>query len=225
MFKILVVEDEYYIRDLLCKNLQHNGYDTICAKDGLDAFEVISNNHIDLVVTDIMMPHIDGITLSKKIRQINQDIPIIMLTALDTFSDKEKGFSSGADDYMVKPIDMQELILRVKALLRRYKVVSENRFEHKSIQLDFQTRTCIVDNVSIELTTKEFQLLYKLTASPNQIFTREQLMNEIWGFDSESYERTVDTHIKRLREKVISNDFEIITVRGLGYKVVLKWKN
>ena len=222
MFKILVVEDEYYIRDLLCKNLQHNGYDTICAKDGLDAFEVISNNHIDLVVTDIMMPHIDGITLSKKIRQINQDIPIIMLTALDTFSDKEKGFSSGADDYMVKPIDMQELILRVKALLRRYKVVSENRFEHKSIQLDFQTRTCIVDNVSIELTTKEFQLLYKLTASPNQIFTREQLMNEIWGFDSESYERTVDTHIKRLREKVISNDFEIITVRGLGYKVVLK---
>ena len=117
---------------------------------------------------------------------------------------------------------MQELILRVKALLRRYKVVSENRFEHKSIQLDFQTRTCIVDNVSIELTTKEFQLLYKLTASPNQIFTREQLMNEIWGFDSESYERTVDTHIKRLREKVISNDFEIITVRGLGYKVVLK---
>ena len=222
MFKILVAEDEFYIRDLIVKNLQNQGYNVIPAKDGIDAFDIFENNHIDLVVTDIMMPHMDGNTLSKRIRQINEDIPIIMLTALDTFSDKEKGFNSGADDYMVKPIDMQEMLLRIKALLRRYKVVSENRFEHKSIKLDYQTQSCFIKDKQVELTTKEFQLLYKLIASPNRIFTREQLMNEIWGFDSESYERTVDTHIKRLREKVKSKDFEIVTVRGLGYKVILK---
>jgi len=216
-----VVEDEFYIRDLISKNLTNNGYNTICANDGLEAFDIIENNHIDLVVTDIMMPHVDGITLAKKIRQINEDIPIIMLTALDSFRDKEKGFTSGADDYMVKPVNMQEMLLRVKALLRRYKVVSENKFEHKSIKLDYQTQTCYLKNKPIELTTKEFQLLYKLIASPNRIFTREQLMNEIWGYDSESYERTVDTHIKRLREKIHTKDFEIITVRGLGYKAVL----
>jgi DNA-binding response OmpR family regulator len=145
-----------------------------------------------------------------------------MLTALDTFNDKEKGFTSGADDYLVKPVDMNELVLRVKALLRRYKIVSENKYEYKSIKIDYQKQMLEIDNEIIELTTKEFQLLYKLISSPNRIFTREQLMNEIWGFDSESYERTVDTHIKRLREKLITNDFEIITVRGLGYKVVLK---
>lgn len=222
MFKILVAEDEYYIRDLICKNLTHNGYSTICAKDGVEAFEIIESEHIDLVVTDIMMPHLNGNILTKKIRQINEDIPIIMLTALDTFSDKEKGFNSGADDYLVKPVDMQELILRVKALLRRYKAVSENKFEHKSVKLDYLTQSCFIKDKQIELTTKEFQLIYKMVTSPNRIFTREQLMNEIWGYDSESYERTVDTHIKRLREKLASKDFEIITVRGLGYKVVLR---
>jgi DNA-binding response OmpR family regulator len=222
MLKILVAEDEFYIRDLICKNLQNNGYTPVCAKDGKEAITIFENNHIDLVISDIMMPHLDGITLSKKIRQINKDIPIIILTALDTFSDKEKGFTSGADDYMVKPVDMQEMILRVKALLRRYQVISENKLLHKSIILDFQTKSCTLKGKQIELTVKEFQLLYKLLSTPNRIFTREQLMNEIWGFDSESYERTVDTHIKRLREKITTKDFEIITVRGLGYKVVLK---
>lgn len=222
MFKILVVEDEFYIRDLICKNLEKGGYNTIQAKDGSEAYDIILNNHIDLVVTDIMMPITDGNTLAKRIREINDDIPIIMLTALDTFLDKEKGFTSGADDYMVKPVNMQELLLRVKALLRRYKIVNENKFEHKSIKLDYQTQTLQVNDSFVELTTKEFQLLYKLIGSPNRIFTREQLMNEIWGYDSESYERTVDTHIKRLREKIKTEDFEIVTVRGLGYKVVLK---
>ncbi len=222
MLKILVAEDEFYIRDLICKNLQNSGYTTVCAKDGREAMTIFENNHIDLCITDIMMPHLDGITLSKKIRQINKDIPIIILTALDTFSDKEKGFTSGADDYMVKPVDMQEMILRVKALLRRYKVISENKLTHKSILLDYQTKSCTLKDKQIELTVKEFQLLYKLLSTPSRIFTREQLMNEIWGFDSESYERTVDTHIKRLREKITTKDFEIITVRGLGYKVVLK---
>lgn len=222
MFKILVVEDEFYIRDLICKNLQNGGYNTICAINGKEALEIFTNNHIDLVVTDIMMPHLDGITLSKRIRQINEDMPIIMLTALDTFRDKEKGFNSGADDYMVKPVDMQELLLRVKALLRRYRVVSESKFEHKAVKIDYLEQSISINGVGVMLTTKEFQLLYKLIASPNRIFTREQLMNEIWGFDSESYERTVDTHVKRLREKINSEDFEIVTVRGLGYKAVLK---
>jgi len=222
MLKILVAEDEFYIRDLICKHLDKNGYSPVCAKDGLEAMKVFENNHIDLVITDVMMPHMNGITLSKKIRQINKDIPIIILTALDTFSDKEKGFTSGADDYMVKPVDMLEMVLRVKALLRRYQIISENVLNHKSISLDFQTKSCTVKTKAVELTVKEFDLLYKLISTPNRIFTREQLMNEIWGFDSESYERTVDTHIKRLREKINTKDFEIITVRGLGYKVVLK---
>jgi DNA-binding response OmpR family regulator len=222
MLKILVAEDEFYIRDLICKHLNKNGYSPICAKDGLEAMTIFENNHIDLVITDVMMPHMNGITLSKKIRLINKDIPIIILTALDTFSDKEKGFTSGADDYMVKPVDMLEMILRVKALLRRYKTISDNIMKHKSLLLDFQTKSCSLKNKPIELTIKEFDLLYKLVSTPNRIFTREQLMNEIWGFDSESYERTVDTHIKRLREKFNTKDFEIVTVRGLGYKVVLK---
>lgn len=221
MLQILVAEDEFYIRDLICKHLDKSGYTPICAKDGLEAMNVFENNHIDLVITDVMMPHMDGITLSKKIRQNNKNIPIIILTALDTFSDKEKGFTSGVDDYMVKPVDMPEMLLRVKALLRRYQIISENILTHKSITLDFQTKSCTVKNKAVDLTVKEFDLLYKLSSTPNRIFTREQLMNEIWGFDSESYERTVDTHIKRLREKITTEDFEIITVRGLGYKVVL----
>ena len=222
MLKILVAEDEFYIRDLICKHLEKNGYTVICAQDGLEAINIFESNHIDLVITDVMMPHIDGITLAKKIRQTSKDMPIIILTALDTFSDKEKGFTSGADDYMVKPVDMLEMVLRVKALLRRYQIISENILKHKSISLDFQKKDCFVNKKSIELTVKEFDLLYKLVSTPNRIFTREQLMNEIWGFDSESYERTVDTHIKRLREKLVTEDFEIVTVRGLGYKVVLK---
>ena len=222
MLKILVAEDEFYIRDLICKHLDKNGYSPVCAKDGLEAMKVFENNHIDLVITDVMMPHMDGITLSRKIRQSNKDIPIIILTALDTFSDKEKGFVNGADDYMVKPVDMLEMILRVKALLRRYQIISENILNHKSLILNFQTKSCAIKDKTIDLTIKEFDLIYKLLSTPNRIFTREQLMNEIWGFDSESYERTVDTHIKRLREKLVTNDFEIITVRGLGYKVVLK---
>ncbi|MFK5883203.1 MAG: response regulator transcription factor [Candidatus Izemoplasma sp.] len=222
MLKILVVEDNNHIRNLICKNLQLSGYQTISAENGEIAYNIFINEHIDLIVSDIMMPKTDGITLLKEIRSINTEIPIIMLTALDSFMDKEKGFTSGADDYIVKPVDMKELVLRIKAHLRRYKIISENFFKHKEVYLDFNELKCLINNVSIELTTKEFMLLYKLSASNGRIFTREQLMNEIWGFDSESYERTVDTHIKKLRVKVKTNDLEIVTVRGLGYKVVLK---
>lgn len=222
MLKILVAEDNYNIRNLICKNLELNGYETVSAENGEVAFDLFTNQHIDLVVSDIMMPKTDGITLVKEIRDINLDIPIIIMTALDSFTDKEKGFTSGADDYIVKPVDMDELILRIKAHLRRYKIISENHFSHKGVHLDFNDHKCTIDNQITELKNKEFLLLYKLSASNGRIFTREQLMNEIWGFDSESYERTVDTHIRRLREKIKTQDLEIITVRGLGYKVVLK---
>ncbi len=222
MLKILVAEDNTHIRKLICKNLELSGYQAIPAEDGDIAYNIFINEHIDLVVTDIMMPKTNGFTLGKEIRDINSEIPIIMVTALDSYSDKEKGFSSGADDYVVKPIDMKELILRIKAHLRRYKIISENFFKHKDIYLNFNEMKCSINSKAVELTAKEFLLLYKLSASNGRIFTREQLMNEIWGFDSESYERTVDTHIKKLRTKIKTNALEIITVRGLGYKVVLK---
>lgn len=221
MLTILVAEDEYNINKLICKNLEKAGYTAHPAYDGEEALNIFYNQHIDLVISDVMMPHTDGISLIKQIRYVNEDIPILLLTALETFMDKEKGFTSGADDYLVKPVSMQEMILHVKALLRRYKIVSENQFVHKSVKLDYEEQSISVDGKIVELTSKEFQLLFKLTSSANRIFTREQLMNEIWGYDSESYERTVDTHIKRLREKIKTEDLRIVTVRSLGYKVVL----
>ena len=144
-----------------------------------------------------------------------------MLTALDNIKDKEESFMSGADDYVVKPVDMKELMLRVQSLLRRYKIINKQLFEHKSTVLDYKTFICHINDQDINLTKKEFMLLFKLLSSSGQIFTREQLMNDIWGFDSYSYERTIDTHIKRLREKIHTDDFELVTVRGLGYKAVL----
>ncbi|MCK5731560.1 MAG: response regulator transcription factor [Tenericutes bacterium] len=222
MLKILVVEDDLHIKNIIAKNLEKHGYEVFQSENGKDALVIFENNHIDLIITDIMMPYVDGNALVKTVRYINSDIPIIMLTALDSYYDKEKGFSSGADDYMVKPVNMKEMVLRIKALLRRYKIVSESILDFGDIHLDYKSKSCSVASKEIVLTIKEFSLLYKLLASRNQIFTREQLMNEIWGFDSESYERTVDTHIKRLREKVITESFEIITVRGLGYKAVIK---
>lgn len=221
MLTILVVEDELYIRELISKKLEKFGYKVLQAENGQKGYNLLSENHIDLIISDIMMPHTDGITLVKRIRQFNEDIPVIMLTALDTFKDKEKGFMSGADDYIVKPVDMDEIVLRVKAHLRRYKFISESQFTHKNIFLDYSKNLCTIDGKQVELTVKEFQLLFTLMASSGRIFTREQLMNEIWGYDSESYERTVDTHIKRLREKIKTKDFDLVTVRGLGYKVVL----
>lgn len=222
MLKILAVEDDEFIRKLIIKYLSTYGFQMLEAKNGKEALEICENEFIDLVITDVMMPQIDGIELTKILRKNHPDMPILMLTALETIFDKEKGFSSGTDDYLVKPIDMKELLLRVKALLRRYKIVSENKIEYKSIFLNFMTSTAMIDGKSVELTQKEFLLLYKLIASPNIIFTRNQLMNEIWGYDSESFDRTVDTHIKRIREKMKTDDFELITVRGLGYKAVLK---
>lgn len=221
VLKLLIVEDDQNIRRLISKFLSMNGYDCLEAVDGKAALALYENHHIDLVLTDIMMPFMDGNTLTAKLRSLNRDLPILMVTALDRFADKEKGYQSGADDYLVKPLDMQEMLLRIKALLRRSQIMTESKIVLPHLLLDERSSLCVVDGVTISLTRKEFMLLFKLLSSPNRIFTREQLMNEIWGFDSESYDRTVDTHVKRIREQVSSPNFEIVTVRGLGYKAVI----
>jgi len=222
MLKILVVEDDIFIRKLIVKYLSTYGFQMFESSNGKEALNLCEEQFIDLVITDVMMPVVDGLELTNILRSNHPDLPILMLTALESISDKEKGFISGTDDYLVKPVDLKELLLRVKALLRRYKIVSENKIEYKNILLNFQTTGVVINSENVELTKKEFLLLYKLIANPNIIFTRNQLMNEIWGYDSESFDRTVDTHIKRIRDKIKSDDFELITVRGLGYKAVLK---
>lgn len=221
MIKVLVVEDDNNIRSLVSKFLENDGFEVVQAVDGQDALTRYEEQHFDVVITDVMMPNTDGNELTRIIRKQNKDIPIMMLTALETFDDKEKGFLSGSDDYMVKPVDMKELVLRVKALLRRYRIAVENKVVYKSIELDSKTMEAKVNGKNVELTQKEFKLLFKLVSNPNKIYTRNQLINEIWGYESESYDRTVDTHIKRIREKVRCDDIQILTVRGLGYKVVM----
>jgi len=222
MINILVVEDDHHIRTLLTKFLEQNDFHVIQAKNGKEALTVFEHEHIDLMITDVLMPIVGGHRLTHRVRQFNKTMPILMLTALDSFDEKEKGFTSGIDDYMTKPVDFNEMLLHIKALLRRYNIIKakEIRFDHSI--LNEETQTCMINGQSIKLTTKLFQLLYKLLSYPNKIFTREQLMNDIWGFDSLSYDRTVDTHIKKLRELVPMIDFEIVTVRGLGYKAVIK---
>ena len=225
MFKILLAEDEDSLRKLIAKSLINAGYTVVEAPDGKLALELFSNEHFDIVITDVMMPHMDGNELSKKIREINTDIPILMLTALESFEDKEKGFSSGTDNYLVKPIAMKELLLHIKALLRRYKITYENKIELSETVLQWSSNTVKFRGQNIELTKKEFLLLYKLLSNSNIIFTRDQLIDEIWGYDNESSDRTVDTHIKWLRDKVPSKDFQIVTIRGLGYKAVVYEKD
>lgn len=222
MFKIMIAEDDPHLRRLLVLHLQQNGFEAIPCPDGKSAWDCFETEHVDLLITDVMMPGLDGNQLAERVRLADKNLPILMLTALESFEDKEKGFSSGTDDYMVKPVDMKELVLRVRALLRRYRIASESRLQHKGLVLDYRSFQATVDGKNVELTKKEFLLLFKLATNPGIIFTRDQLLDEIWGFDNESLDRTVDTHVKRIREKLICEDIELVTVRGLGYKVVLK---
>lgn len=224
MFKILCAEDEKNLRKLLSKALTGAGYTVVEARNGKEAFDLFSREHFDIVITDVMMPKMDGYELVKAIRNHTEDIPILMLTALEELSHKEKGFNSGIDDYLVKPIIIKELLLHIKALLRRYKIIHENKIELPETELRFNSNSVKLKGRKIELTKKEFLLLYKLLSNPDTIFTRDQLINEIWGFDSESLDRTVDTHIKWIRDKVPSDDFDIVTIRGLGYKVIIHEK-
>ncbi len=226
MFRILVVEDDRNLQQLMKAFLEKASYEVNCASDGVQALEMLERRQYDLVVTDLMMPEMDGYELSKQIKK-HMQIPIIVVTAKEELVDKKMGFSAGADDYMVKPIEFEELLLRVSALLRRYRLASERVIEIGDTVVDYNSMTVTVKNVkSVELTKKEFQLLFKLLSSPGRIFTRSQLMDDIWGYESESEERTVDVHIRRIREKLdFVKDFEVVTIRGLGYKAVRKEQN
>ena len=221
MIRILVVEDDQNIRKLMEAALLDERYTPVLAKDAQEALDILENQHIDLMITDIMMPGMDGYTLTEQLRDAGYDFPVLMVTAKDTIKDKRKGFIVGTDDYMIKPVDEEEMMLRVKALLRRAKIASERRITIGQASLNYDTLTVSRPSERISLPQKEFMLLYKLLSYPNIIFTRIQLLEEIWGVDTESNDHTVSVHIGRLRERFDTwPEFSIETVRGLGYRAV-----
>lgn len=223
MFNVLVVEDDADMRELFCTVLLDAGYNAIPARDGSEALDLLEKKYIDLIVADLMMPNTDGYTLTKTLRDAKCDIPVLIVTALDGCEDVERGFKVGCDDYMIKPVNVKELVLRVAALLRRAKISNEKKIVVGNTVLDYDALTVTVHGKETILPQKEFFLLYKLLSYPNKIFTRPQLMDEIWGMFSETDERTVNTHVNRLRERFADcPDFEIVTIRGLGYKAVKK---
>ena len=219
MFRILVVEDNKSLRMLMKARLEQAGYKVLQAQNGQEALEILEDQQADLIISDIMMPLMDGFELIESLRKANFNLPVLMVTAKEGFEDKEKGFRLGTDDYMVKPIDMNEMILRVAALLRRAKITNEHKLVIGEIVLDYDNLSINGPDLQLELPKKEFLLLFKLLSYPKRIFTRQQLMSEIWGLDTDIDERTVDSHIKKLRKKFEDRpEFKIITIRGLGYK-------
>ena len=223
MFRILVVEDDVNTRKLMQAVLSQNGYEPVPAADGVEALDILDKKHIDLILLDIMMPRMDGYEFTEIIRgnQMLRDIPILMVTARETPADKRKGFLIGTDDYMVKPVDEDEMILRIAALLRRSRIVNEHRLLVGGTLLDYDSFSVSSEGYISELPRKEFLLLYKLLSYPGKIFTRRQLMDEIWDMDSDTDERTVDVHINRLREKLEKDPAQpqyIQTVWGAGYR-------
>ena len=225
MFKILVVEDNKNLRKLMVTYLKKNNYEPIEAEDGEQALDILDKNHVDLIITDIMMPNLDGFELTKELREANYMLPILFVTAKESIDDKKKGFLIGADDYMVKPVDMDEMVLRVGVLLRRANIVNQRKLIINDVVLSYDELVLRKGNQVFELPQKEFLLLYKLLSFPNKIFTRQDLMDEIWGLETESDLRTVDVHIKRLRQKFERfSEFEIVTIRGVGYKGVINEK-
>jgi len=223
MFKILVVEDNKNLRKLMTTYLKKNNYETLEAEDGEQALDMLDKNHADLIITDIMMPNMDGYELARELRGANYTLPILIVTAKETIDDKREGFLAGVDDYMVKPVDMDEMVLRVGVLLRRANIINQRQLTIKNVRLSYDEYTLTKGKDVYQLPLKEFQLLYKLLSFPNKIFTRQDLMDEIWGLESESDIRTVDVHIKRLREKLENiEEFEIVTIRGIGYKAIIK---
>ena len=222
MFRIMVVEDDSSTRLLMKAMLERNGYEVVLAEDGQAALELLDKEHVDLMLLDVMMPRMDGMQLTRTLRERSNDIPIIMVTAKEAAPDRREGFRAGTDDYLVKPVDEEELLLRITALLRRAGVASSQRIELEHTQLDYVAHTIIRDGVEERIPLKEFQLLFKLLSTPNKVFTRRQLMDDLWNTDSDSTERTVDVHINRLRDRFRDDqDFSIVTVRGLGYKAVI----
>lgn len=223
MFQILVAEDNQHSRNLMGEILTNAGYKVLFAKDGLEALEILDSHHVDLILLDIMMPGMDGYQLTESLRACNYTLPIFMVSAKYLPADKRHGFLAGTDDYMTKPIDEEEMLLRIRALLRRAQSVHTHKLTIGETVLDYDTLTVSRNDSHITLPQKEFYLLYLLLSYPGKIFTRIQLMDEIWGIDSESSDNTVPVHINRLRNRFVGQpDFEIQTIRGLGYKVVKK---
>jgi DNA-binding response OmpR family regulator len=223
MFHILIVDDDKNTRRLYQAVLENEGYQVFLAENGNAALDVMDQEHIDLVIVDIMMPGMDGYEFTKALRETSNSLPILMVSAKQLPEDKKKGFLVGTDDYMTKPVDEEEMLLRIKALLRRAKIVSEHRIVIGEVILDYDSYTVTKKDEVMELPQKEFLLLYKLLSYPGKIFTRIQLMDEIWGTESESGWETVTVHIGRLRKRFEGwEEFEIQSVRGLGYKAVKK---
>lgn len=223
MFSILVVEDDAMLNKMICAKLKAQDYTVFQAYDGEEALDLLDREYVDLIISDIMMPKMDGITLIKELREADYNMPVLIITAKDQMEDMEEGFKAGTDDYMVKPINLKEMVLRVQALLRRSQLASEKKLTLGTSVLDYDALTVTTDGKEVQLPPKEFYLLYKLVSNPNKIFTRLELLDEIWGMDTESDERNVDAHVKKLRKKFDGNpNFEIVTVRGLGYKGKVK---
>lgn len=223
MFKILIVEDDKELNRTVCAFLNGNGYETVGCLNANDAYDALYENVFDLIVSDIMMPNIDGYEFAETVRETNADIPILFMTARDDIASKQKGFHIGIDDYMVKPVDLDELLLRIGALLRRAKIASSRKLAIGSFSMDADEHTAYLNDEEIILTTREFGILYKLLSYPKKTFTRTQLMDEFWEADTETAPRAVDVYMTKLRSKLAKcDDFEIKTVHGLGYKAVLK---
>lgn len=221
MLKILIAEDDRELRQLFSHVLTKNGYAVKGVSNGKEALDAMDNDYFDLIITDIMMPVLDGYELVRQLRDTGNITPVLMITAKDAFDDMNQGFVSGTDDYMVKPVNVNEMLLRVKALLRRAQMINDRRQVVGNTVMELDSLTVTTDTESMVLPQKEFMLLNKMLSYPGKIFTRNQLMDEIWGYDNESDTHTVDVHIGRLRERFRNNtDFKIVTMRGVGYKVV-----
>ena len=223
MFKILVVEDDRELNKTVCSFLNHNGYEATGCLNANEAYDALYDAVFDLIVSDIMMPGIDGFEFARTVRELNKEIPILFMTARDDIASKQRGFRIGVDDYMVKPIDLDELFLRIGALLRRAKIAASRKIEIGSFTMDADEHTAYLGEEEISLTNREFSILYKLLSYPKKTFTRTQLMDEFWDADTETAPRAVDVYMTKLRSKLADcEDFEIKTVHGLGYKAVIK---
>ena len=221
MLKILIAEDDRELRQLFSHVLTINGYWVKGVSDGQEALDALDADYFDLIISDIMMPRVDGYALVRALREVGNTTPVLMITAKDAFDDMRQGFLSGSDDYMVKPINVNEMVLRVQALLRRAQMINERRCVLGKTVMEFDCLTVTTEKEVFNLPQKEFMLLYKMASYPGRIFTRQQLMDEIWGYENESDTHTVDVHIARLRDRFRdSTDFKIVTIRGVGYKVV-----
>ena len=223
MFKILVLEDDRELNHTVCAFLNNSGYQAVGCLDANEAYDALYENSVDLIVSDIMMPGVDGFEFARNVRDVNSEIPILFMTARDDMASKQRGFRIGVDDYMVKPIDLDELFLRIGALLRRAKIAASRKLEIGSFVMDADEHTAYLGDEEISLTSREFNILYKLLSYPKKTFTRTQLMDEFWDVDTATAPRAVDVYMTKLRQKLAAcEDFEIKTVHGLGYKAVIK---